>query len=179
MPVPKATAIEASERVRRVMETMLRRRNSPLWLVTRLKIVVKALDGQSNMAIANEMGLDRLTVRLWRERWHDNRERREKLEVETGSDQDLEAFIEASLRDQYRSGTPATFSAEQIVQIVAIACELPQDSGYPISHWTAKEVGMEAIKRGIVESISMRQVGRFLKRSRYQTPSESVLVEHN
>jgi hypothetical protein len=47
---------------------------------------------------------------------------------------------------------------------VAIACEDPQASGYPISHWTAKEIAAEAVKRGIVESISVRQVGRFLKR---------------
>jgi hypothetical protein len=50
-----------------------------------------------------------------------------------------------------------------VVQIVAIACESPQASGYPISQRSAKEVRLEAIKRGIVADISERQVGGFLK----------------
>ena len=81
--------------------------------------------------------------------------------IETGK---LREAIEQTLADEARSGVPSTFSAEQIVQIVAIACEQPQASGYPISHWTPKEVARESIKRGIVTSISERQVGRFLKR---------------
>lgn len=110
------------------------------------------------------MTLDRGAVRLWRERWHTTTEKREALEADETSRQELEAFIIDGLKDGYRSGTPPKFSAEQVVQIVAIACEDPQANGYPISHWTPKEVAVEAVKRGIVESISPRQVGRFLKR---------------
>jgi hypothetical protein len=50
-----------------------------------------------------------------------------------------------------------------VVRIVAIACESPEKSERPVSHWTAKELAQEAIKRGIVEKISPRSVGRFLK----------------
>ncbi|WP_330217256.1 helix-turn-helix domain-containing protein [Paenibacillus durus] len=56
-----------------------------------------------------------------------------------------------------------TFTEEQVVQIVAIACEDPKDCGRPISHWTPREVRDEAVKRGIVPAISVTQVGRFLK----------------
>jgi putative transposase len=164
VPYPKATPIEASERSQQILGTIVRRQTAPLWLVTRAKIIVKALEGKSNTVIAQELGGDRLTVRLWRERWHEHAERRAALEEETDNEKELEAFIIDSLRDAYRSGTPPTFSAEQVVQIVALACEDPQASGYPVSHWTPKEVAAEAIKRGIVESISERQVGRFLKR---------------
>lgn len=143
---------------------MLRRRKAPLWLVTRLQIIVRALDGQANTVISQVLSLDRGAVRLWRERWHTATERREALEAENGSDQELETFIIESLRDAYRSGTPPKFSAEQVVQIVALACEDPSASGYPVSHWTPKELAAEAIKRGLVESISERQIGRFLKR---------------
>jgi hypothetical protein len=60
---------------------------------------------------------------------------------------------------------------------MALACEAPADSERPISHWTPREVAAEAIKRGIVETISERHVGRFLKARRSQAPSESVLAQ--
>ncbi len=71
--------------------------------------------------------------------------------------------VEEMLSDKARAGAPTTFSAEQIVQITAIACEKPEDSERPISHWTARELADEALKRRIVEQISPRSVGRFLK----------------
>jgi len=147
-----------------MLQAILRRRNAPLWLVTRVQIIERALASCSNTAIAQEMGIDRGVVRLWRDRWQASSEQRAALEAEPVSDHELETAIIDSLRDAYRSGTPAKFSAEQVVQMVAIACEDPQTSGYPVSHWTPKEVAAEAVKRGIVESISERQVGRFLKR---------------
>jgi hypothetical protein len=54
---------------------------------------------------------------------------------------------------------------EQITAIIALACEAPADSDLPISHWTPPELAREAIKRGIADSISARQVDRFLSRS--------------
>lgn len=164
MPVPKARAIEASERTRQMLDAILRRRNAPRWLVTRVQIIVRALQGGTNRAIAEELNLDRGAVRLWRDRWSTATERREALEAEKASDQALEVAIIDSLHDAYRSGTPPRFTAEQVVQIVAIACEDPPASAYPVSHWTPREVATEAVKRGIVDNISERQVGRFLKR---------------
>lgn len=72
-------------------------------------------------------------------------------------------MVEELLSDKARAGAPATFSAEQIVQIIAISCEKPEDAGRPISHWSARELADEALKRQIVEQISRRSVGRFLK----------------
>ncbi len=163
MPVPKATPIEASERTTCILQAILRRRNAPLWLVTRVQVIFKAVEGCTNTAIAEKLELDRGAVRLWRERWSAATERRQVLEAEQVSEQELETFIIDSLRDAYRSGAPPKFSAEQVVQVIAVACEDPQTSGYPVSHWTPHEVAAEAVKRGIVASISVRQVGRFLK----------------
>ena len=162
MPTPKAQPISASEEVQSVLESIERRRNAPQWLVIRVKVLLLALKGYSNTAIAASLALDRKAVRKWRGRWQATSEQRARVEA-AASSQELETFIIKSLRDAYRSGTPAKFSAEQIVQIVAIGCEDPHASGYPISHWTPKEVASEAIKRGIVSRISARQVGRFLK----------------
>src|SRR5258708_12999690 len=102
----------------------------------------------------------RSRVREWGGCWERGRNERAGGEDDKG----LRQVIERGLADAARSGSPGKFSAEQIVQIVAVACEEPQASGYPVSHWTPKEVAQEVIKRGVVESISERQVGRFLKR---------------
>jgi len=179
MPYPQATPIEASTGSQAILQQIVRRQNAPQWLVTRARIILKALAGQSNSQIAIEVGLDRNCVRTWRQRWLEDSERRRAIEAEhEQDDKELEACIIGSLQDAYRSGTPPTFSAEQVVQIIAIACEDPAASGYAVSHWTPKEVAVEAIKRGIVASISERQVGRFFKRGSIETASESLLVEH-
>jgi putative transposase len=165
MPLPKAQAVEVSLQERAILEHLVRQANNPQWLVTRAKIILGAAEGHSNRRMAAEMQLTRNTVRLWRERWQDTAEQRAAAVRGEEPTPPLREMIEATLRDAYRSGAPATFSAEQLVQIVAISCEAPQASGVPVSHWTPKEVAAEAIRRGIVEQISERQVGRFLKRS--------------
>src|SRR5262245_2695835 len=74
-------------------------------------------------------------------------------------------------------GSAGIAAAEQIVQIVAVACEDPADSGRPVSHWTPREVAEEVRKRGIVETISPRSVGRFLKSGGFAAPSGRVLAQ--
>jgi len=85
--------------------------------------------------------------------------------VETEGDaRELSKAIEEALADiPGKRGNPK-FSAEQVCEIVAVACERPEDSDRATTHWTHKELREEVIKRSIVESISSRQVGRFLKR---------------
>src|SRR4029453_1853730 len=99
------------------------------------------------------------------------------MEADGGPEKALTTMIEEALTDHPRSGTPAIFSAEQIVQIGAVACEDPADSGRPVSHWTPREVAEEVRKRGIVETISTRSVGRFLKSGGFAAPSGRVLAQ--
>ena len=77
-------------------------------------------------------------------------------------DQGLEKLVIGVLTDATRSGAPPRFSAEQVAGIIALACQPPADSVLPVSHWTLGELTREAAKRGIVDSISPRQVDRFL-----------------
>lgn len=179
MPQPKAKTVEVSQREQAILEHIVRQANNPQWLVTRAKIILRAAEGQSNRRMAAEMQLTRNTVRLWRERWQAAAAQRAAVAAEEHAIPSLRDVVEETLRDAYRSGTPATFTAEQVVQIVAISCEDPQTSGYPISHWTPKEVATEAIQRGIVERISQRQVGRFLKRGRPEAAPGPLLAEHH
>ena len=88
----------------------------------------------------------------------------------------LEAIAEV-LSDWPRAGCGGTFTAEQIAQILAVACEPPENSGRPVTHWTPRELADEVIQRGIVPSISVRHVGRFLKDSRVEAAPEPVLTE--
>ncbi len=158
-----AEPIVINDHEREVLEHIIRQGNNPQWLVTRAKIILKAASGQSTRGIAAELGLTRNTVRQWRKRWQLSAAERAAEVVEGGSQPSWRARIEASLHDAYRSGTPVKFTAEQVVQIVAISCEDVSASGYPVSHWTPKEVAAEAMKRDIVSGISVRHVGRFLK----------------
>jgi transposase len=69
------------------------------------------------------------------------------------------------LEDLPRPGAPLQITADQRCQIEKLACELPEQSGRPIRQWTNPELADEIMKRGLVERISARHVGRLLKRS--------------
>ncbi len=69
----------------------------------------------------------------------------------------------ALLTDAPRPGAPGKFTPEQVTMILAVACEPPEKSGRPITHWTAHELADEVVKRGIVVSISTSQVSRYLR----------------
>jgi putative transposase len=119
------------------------------------------------------LGNDRNTVRLWRGRWAEAAGELAEVE-EQAEDKDLLAAIEEVLADAYRSGTPPTFSA---VQIIALACEAPAESERPVSHWTPREIAAEAVRRGIVASISAQSVERFLKGGRVKATPVALLAE--
>ena len=51
-----------------------------------------------------------------------------------------------------------------LCHIQQLACEKPEESGRPISHWTNREVADEVMKRGIVAQISPRHAARLLKK---------------
>jgi hypothetical protein len=84
--------------------------------------------------------------------------------------------IEQRLEDLPRPGAPDTFTPEQLCQLIALACESPQDHGRPMTHWTQRELAAEASKQGIVQSISSHHLGRLLKK-RLATASHPVLAK--
>ena len=54
------------------------------------------------------------------------------------------------------------FPPEVIVQVKAMACELPVQSGLPVSRYSTSELTHEIIRRGIVAEISGTTVWRWL-----------------
>ena len=164
MPWPKAQPIQLSNRQRSILEQLGRQRSGSHQLVVRAQIILAAFDGQTNAQIAQSLSVNRNTVITWRNRFSAEADKLAATETDEPSNQKaLAQQIVDALNDKPRSGTPATFSAEQIVAIVALACEDPSSSGRPVSHWTPTELADESRKRGIVSQISPRHVGRFLK----------------
>ena len=168
--------IQLSQRQQAIVQQILRRHTSSQRLVRRVQIILKAHQGENNKQIGRELQLNRNSVGKWRRRWHEGASKLAVLESKGINDKGLMAWIESILADQERPGTPASFSTEQIVQIVALACEDPEASGVPISNWTPKELAREAMQRGIVEQISPRSVESFLKRSQLTATSKPLLA---
>lgn len=177
MPTPHARPITLSDRQQSILQQIARRSTNPYRLVRRAQLILFASIGVSNTEIGQQLQLSRSRVRFWRSRWQRAAESLTAAEAKGISDQGLMGQIVELLNDELRPGTPAHFKLEQIVEIVALACETPQDSEYPVSHWTPSELASEAVLRGIVERISPRSVGRFLKGGHLTTASQPLLAQ--
>jgi putative transposase len=168
---PSAITIKLSERQKAIVEHILRRSTSAQRLVMRAKIILAASNGTTNQQIGNQLGIERNVAAKWRRRWAAAEDKLSALEAEGIEDKELRGEIEGIFVDAPRPGTPAKFTAEEIVKIVAVACEDPQASGRPVTHWTPRELAEEVVQRQIVVSISSRSVGRFLKAKQISSPT--------
>jgi putative transposase len=154
VPSPKATPIILSDRQQTLLKQIVRRSTNPHRLVRRSQLILAVASGTSNTQISLQLQLDRGQVRLWRHRWLGAATQLAEAEAAGVSDTQLREQITSILCDRSRPGTPNFFSTQQVVQIVALACERPQASEHPVSHWTPTELANEAVKRNIVEKIS-------------------------
>ena len=143
------------------LEGLIRSHSTAQHLARRARMIVMAADGVGVGETALRLGVWRKGVSFWRARWL------------AGGHGDSAA---ERLCDAPRSGAPATITAEQTCAIIALACERPDESGVPISQWSASDLAREAARRGIVKSVSPRSVGRFLKRIRPQAASRPPLA---
>lgn len=164
MSGPRPLEVTLSPHHRALLERLARRATSPQRLVRRVAIILAASNGFNNEQIAQRLGLARETVQIWRARWLAAAPRLAAAAADGSDDATLTKQLVAELTDAPRAGAPATFSAEQVCQIIALACEPPAASERPVTHWTPAELADEAVKRGIVAQISARTVGRFLHR---------------
>ncbi len=172
----KAAKIIVTERQLSTLKTMIGSSTCPQGVAQRARMIVLAFEGETNEAIAQKIRCERHIVGVWRRRWV--RAFQRLVLVECGEKTSaLPRTLERFLSDSPRRGWAGKFSAEQVTQIIAVACQPPEKCGRPVTHWTPRELADEVKKRGIVESISARQVGRFLKDSGTQAASQSLLVE--
>ena len=59
-------------------------------------------------------------------------------------------------------GARPFFPPEVVVQVKALACELPADTGLPLSRFSRQDLAREVIARGIVAQISGTTIWRWL-----------------
>jgi putative transposase len=177
MSGPRPASITLSARQQAALEHLCRCPTASVRLVRRASVLLALADDPCLQRVATDQGLTRVSVRLWRDRWLGAADRLAGAEADGASDRDLLEQIEVALDDAARPGGPATFTAEQIVQIVATACEPPGKSDRPISHWTHAELADEVKKRQIVKAISPRSVGRFLKRGGPAASPQPLLAQ--
>ena len=131
-------------------------------ILIRARIVLLAFENLQNIQIASMVGVERHCVGRWRKRWQDSTEALLAIEMNEPRAV-LERSIVDVLRDAHRSGACCKFSADQVVQLVSMACENPRDSGRPIEDWTGRELAEEIKKRSIVDSISSSRVNELLR----------------
>lgn len=165
----KAAKIMVTEGQHAILQQIVRSTTAPQRLAQRARLIVLAFGGMFNGAIAGAIGLRRKQVGLWRRRWKQSFAALVAIECRE-SQAALRRAIQDVLGDAPRSGSSGKFTAEQVTQVLAVACEPPGQSGRPIDEWTGRELADELVQRGIVSSISTSQVNRYL--------AEAVLQPH-
>jgi len=115
MPTPQAMRVELSEAERTELTARLRRRKVARGEAVRAEIVLLAADGMSNLAIAERLGITRVTVMTWRKRFAEQR---------------LDGLL-----DEPRPGAPRTVSDEKVAEVVTATLEtLPTGR----THWSSR-----------------------------------------
>ena len=104
-------------------------------------MILLAAEGLSDDDIAQRLDSGREVVCLWRKRFFERRLR--------------------GLEEGQRSGRPRLFP-ELIVQVKALACELPSRSGASLSRWSTADLAREVCRTGLVATLSESTVWRWL-----------------
>jgi putative transposase len=161
VPGPTAVDVVLSDEERKELKALVRAGKTPQRIVFRARIILTLAEMRNVTDAAERLQTRRETVRIWRQYWFG------RAGLATAE----------RLADAERPGTPPTITPEQWCKILALACEEPEKSGRPITHWTPRELAEEAIKREIVTTISTRHVGRFLKSGRVEAAQNEVLAQ--
>lgn len=162
-----AKRVTLTNKQRDVLNQMVTSRTQRQDHIERAKIILLSSNAKQDKQIRSELDLTQPTVSKWRNRWLKNEDRLLLIDETEKGIQYLRKILEI-LSDAPRPGAPNTFTAEQVCQIMSLACERPEDSELPMSHWSLNSLVNEIINRGIAESISRSRVAAFLKSWRHQ-----------
>ena len=119
MAHPPAPQLIVSPSERAVLDRLVRARTSEQRLAQRARIVIQAADGVANKRIAAELGVNLMTVLLWRRRF--------------------EADRLAGLRDAPRPGRTPTYTRADRDRVIALTLEPPSDG---TTHWSARRIAV-------------------------------------
>jgi putative transposase len=174
MKYPKKMPLVLTDQEQAVLEQLATSRTVERRCGERATIILQLAAGRPKQAIAQHVHLTRKSIYTWYDRWLDSQDK--LSEATKASDKEFRHLIEDILADTPRPGTPGDFSAEQVCQIMALACQKPEELGLPFTTWTPSELARMAVTQGIVPSISPSSVGRFLKSGRVAAPQKSLLA---
>jgi transposase len=142
VPAPRACQISLTAAERRRLKALAYSHTAAYQQVIRVRIVRDAARGYSNAKIAARQNVSVDTVRRWRGRY-----------AQDGL---------PGLADRPRSGRPPRFTPVQVAQVKALACQLPAETGLPLSRWSCPDLAAEVTGRGIAPGISASTIRRVL-----------------
>jgi transposase len=117
MANPRLKPLVLSEDERRILENWARRRRTAQGLASRARIVLACAEGDSNLAVAARLGVNRGTVTRWRARF-------------------LAGRLDG-LSDEPRPGAPRTITDAQVEEVVVRTLEeVPEGA----THWSKREL---------------------------------------
>ncbi len=143
MSIRTAVAVVPTAAERHRLKKMAYGHRTPHQARQRAAVVLLAARGWSNARIAAKTHLHVDTVRTWRGRF-------------------AHGGLPA-LADRKRSGRPARFTPMQVAEAKALACQLPAETGVPLSRWSCPELAAELTTRGVTDTISASTVRRWLR----------------
>ena len=165
-----AAAIPMTERQYMLLSRQEAKHSISQHTKTRISILLLASKGQNNSSVARQLGIDLNTVKKWRHRWKTEFDSMTAFESGQGvSDNELLKRMLEVIKDNPRIGAPKRITLAQQKQIIALACEKPEDHGIPLTQWNREMLAHVAKIKGIVESISPRYVSEILKKKRAST----------
>src|SRR5271166_2260836 len=148
----KAAKIMLSEKQHAILHQIIGSTTAPLRLIQRARLIVLAFGGMFNGAISGVIGLRQKQVGMWRRRWKQSFDALLAIECRE-SQAALRRAIEDVLSDAPRSGSPGKFTAEEVTQVLAVACEPVEKSDRPVTEWT---VAVHTLK------LTLRDFARFI-----------------
>src|SRR5438552_14402579 len=121
-----APPLALSSEQRETLETWSRAHSTPKNIATRADIILRAAEGHSNNAVANELGLTRMSVIKWRDRF-------------------AAEGVECIGRTRKGRGRPKSIPAEKVTEIIQMTLNTTPVGA---THWScrsmAKEVGVSS-----------------------------------
>src|SRR6201993_1678577 len=67
-----------------------------------------------------------------------------------------------ALMNAHARVAPGLFPPELVVQVKALACELPSTHGLPLSRWSTPDIARQVVSSGLVATISGSTIWRWL-----------------
>jgi len=124
------------------LKSLARKYTSPYYEVVRAKAILLAADGLENKQIGEQLQMPRQIISKWRKRFFEQRL--------------------AGLQDRPRRGRPVRFSPKVIMEVKAMACQLPCERNLPLSRISHADIAREVVENGIAASISGSTVWQWL-----------------